>query len=155
MKVREASMEDIKFIESLSMKLMNYHLQFDEYYRSRHENVDPSYFERLIKSEDSNLFVAEDNGIIVGYLAGKIEKRAPVFEVDKRGWIDSAYVLKEYRGRGIGKELTERMLEWFKEKGIKCVEVSVDARNQVGYGLWKSLGFKTWQFVMKKRIDIE
>jgi len=148
-------MGDIKFIESLSIRLMNHHLQFDEHYMSRHENVDPSYFERLIKSQGSNIFIAEDNGIIVGYLAGKIEKRAPVFEVDKRGWIDSAYVLEEYRGRGIGRELTERMLEWFKEKGIKYVEVSVDARNQLGHGLWKSLGFETWQFVMKKRIDIE
>jgi ribosomal protein S18 acetylase RimI-like enzyme len=111
------------------------------------------YFEALVSSKDSAVFVAEDNGTIVGYLAGKIEKRPPVFEVGERGWIDSAYVLEEHRGQGIGRELAEKMLRWFEERGIRYVELSVDSRNELGCSVWRSLGFETWQFVMKKRIQ--
>jgi ribosomal protein S18 acetylase RimI-like enzyme len=154
MEIREAKREDVKDIESLSGKLLDFHLQLDEYYRLRPnlENGSHKYFEDLVTSEDSVVFVAEDNGAIIGYLAGKIEERSPVFEVDKRGWIDSAYLLEEYRGQEIGKKLTQRMLEWFKEREIEYVEISVDSRNKLGVKVWSSLGFETWLFVMKKRI---
>jgi len=155
MKIREAKKADVKQIEGLSDKLMGCHLQFDEYYKLRGDSDMEyvGYFEALVSSKDSAVFVAEDNGTIVGYLAGKIEKRPPVFEVGERGWIDSAYVLEEHRGQGIGRELAEKMLRWFEERGIRYVELSVDSRNELGCSVWRSLGFETWQFVMKKRIQ--
>jgi hypothetical protein len=87
MKIREAKKADVKQIEGLSDRLMDCHLQFDEYYKLRGDSDMEyvGYFEALVSSKDSTVFVAEDNGIIVGYLAGKIEKRPPVFEVGERG----------------------------------------------------------------------
>jgi ribosomal protein S18 acetylase RimI-like enzyme len=64
----------------------------------------------MVTSKDSVVLVAEDKGSIAGYLAGKIGKRPPVFEVGNRGEIWSGYVQEEYRGHGVGRELTERML---------------------------------------------
>ena len=133
---------------------MECHLRFDEYYRlGFNARVSYSeYFERLVRSEDAVVMVAEDNGTIVGYLAAKIEDRPPVFEEDKRGWVDSVYVLENYRGQGIGRKLTEETLKWLKNKGIKQVELSVDSKNEFGYKVWKSLGFETWQIIMKKSL---
>lgn len=154
MKIREARREDVKHIAALNQELNDYHLKFDDYYRLRPnlEDIVTKHFDDMVTSEDSIVLVAEDKGSIVGYLAGKIGKRPPVFEVDKRGEIWSGYVLEEYRGHGVGRELTERMLRWFKEGGIKYVELSVDSRNELGCKVWKSLGFETFQFKMIRRI---
>jgi len=154
MKIREARREDVKPIASLNQQLNNYHLQFDDYYglRPNSEDTTIKHIDDMVTSEDSIVLVAEDKGTVVGYLAGKIGKRPPVFEVDKRGEIWSGYVLEEHRGHGVGRELTERMLRRFKEGGIEYVELSVDSRNELGCKVWKSLGFETFQFKMIRRI---
>lgn len=157
MKIREASRKDVKQINSLNQQLNEYHLKFDDYYKLRPnlEDITTKYFENIITSEDSILLVAEDNKSVVGYIVGKVGVRPPVYEVDKRGLLSEMYVLEKYRGRGVGRELTERMISWFKERSIKYVELSVDRRNDLGYNVWKSLGFETWQLVMKMRINKE
>ena len=154
MRVREAKKENIKHVKHLCDRLMDCHLKFDEYYRLGSSSDDKyiEYFTELVTSDDSLILVAEDNGVVIGYLAGKIEDRPPVFEIDTRGWIDSAYVLEEHRGQGVGKEMTEKMLGWFKEKGIRYVELSVDSRNILAPSIWKSLGFETWQLTMKRKV---
>jgi ribosomal protein S18 acetylase RimI-like enzyme len=126
--IRKATIEDVQSVLVLVYKLMECHLQFDEYYKlgSNSHASYSEYFDSMVRSEDAVVIVAEANGIIVGYLAAKIEERPPVFEEDKRGYLDSAYVLDNYRGQGIGRKLTEKALEWFKNKGIKHVELSVD-----------------------------
>jgi hypothetical protein len=43
-------------------------------------------------------------------------------------------------------------LKWFKNRQIKHVELSVDSRNELGHTVWKSLGFETWQIIMKKKV---
>jgi ribosomal protein S18 acetylase RimI-like enzyme len=154
MKIREAKIDDVHKIFNLIDKLMDYHLKLDDYYKllSSSEDIYKEYFENLIKSDNSLVLVVEDNGVIVGFLAGKIENRPPVFEVKRRGWIDSIFVLEDYRVQGIGKELTRKMLEWFKRRGISYVELSVDSRNEIGQEVWKTLGFKTWKKMMKIKI---
>jgi len=158
MKIREAKREDIKHIANLNVQLFEYHLQFDaraHYYelRPNSEKTAIKHLDDMLTSEDSTIFVAEERGTIVGYIAGEIVERLPVFEVDKRGDIWEGFVLEEFRGRGIGRQLTERMLRWFKEGGIGYAQLSVDSRNELGYNIWGSLGFETFQFKMIRRIQ--
>lgn len=152
--IRKATIEDVQSVLVLVYKLMECHLRFDEYYKlgSNSHASYSEYFERLVRSEDTVVIVVEDNRTIVGYLAAKIEERPPVFKEEKRGWVDSAYVLENYRGKGIGRKLTEKALELLKNKGIKHVELTVDSKNELGYKVWKSLGFETWQIIMKKSV---
>ncbi|GAH64475.1 unnamed protein product, partial [marine sediment metagenome] len=97
MKIREAKVEDIKYVKELSDKLMDCHLQFDEYYAlcSSSDNAYNEFFNNLVNSEKAIVLVAEENHVIVGFLIGKIEERPPVFEVKRIGHIGSTYVLEE------------------------------------------------------------
>jgi ribosomal protein S18 acetylase RimI-like enzyme len=135
MRIRKATLNDIQIILDLAHKLMECHLQFDEYYELGSNSCVSfsTYFENMIRSRDAVVLAAEDNGIVIGYLAAKIEERPPVYKEDKRGRVDTAYVLENYRGQGIGRKLTARALERFKNRQIKHVELSVDSRNELGY----------------------
>ena len=95
--------------------------------------------------------VAESNGKIIGYFAAKIEKPSPIFSPKRIGKISRAFVLEEYRRLGIGKKAVKEILKWFKKNKIKHVEVTVDARNEIGVRFWQSLGFK--EFMKRMRRD--
>ncbi|GED52306.1 MULTISPECIES: GNAT family N-acetyltransferase [Brevibacillus] len=56
------------------------------------------------------------------------------------GFIYELYVIEEYRGRGISKQLMERAIEQLKEAGLPEVRLSVFVENHA-VGLYRKLGF--------------
>lgn len=51
------------------------------------------------------------------------------------------FVLKPYRGRGIGRQLLAWMLEWAAEAGLEKITLAVFATNQPAIRLYKRFGF--------------
>ena len=51
-------------------------------------------------------------------------------------------VLKEYWGRGIATALLEKLISWFKEKGIKKINLDVFENNEKAIKLYEKFGFK-------------
>ncbi len=56
-------------------------------------------------------------------------------------YLDSAAVLPEYRGKGIGRELIRHGVDVAKSLGLVPV-LACDPENENAYGLYKSLGFR-------------
>lgn len=123
----------------------------------------------LAEREDSqysykNCFVAEENKEVVGaicsYDGSKLyELRLALFEeLQRRGaildkkitdecesgelYIDSLAVFKEYRGRGIAKQLIAKVEAKSKEIGIPLLGLLVDKENPNAAKLYTSLGFE-------------
>ncbi|WP_419958868.1 N-acetyltransferase family protein [Psychrobacillus sp. BM2] len=73
---------------------------------------------------EGNVFVAEnDEGKIVGFASGGIE-RSGKYEGYK-GELTSIYILKEYQGRGIGKQLLKAVIKGIVKLGINTMLVLV------------------------------
>jgi ribosomal-protein-alanine N-acetyltransferase len=51
-------------------------------------------------------------------------------------------VLREYRGRGLGRWLLIWGIERLRSIGIDTIELSVDAENENAVGLYRSVGFE-------------
>lgn len=153
-KIRKARLKEVGEISKLQGLLMEGHRKFDEYWQARKgaRKAFASYAKRMIHSPNAVLFVAEDNGKIVGYSLGKIEKRPPIFKIQKTGQITDAFVLKEYRRKGLAKRMVNRLIEWFKSKGIDIVELDVDNRNDIGMKVWKKMKFERYMIRKKRRI---
>ena len=152
--VRKASEADLDFIVKLNQKLDEYYVKFDEYYKFK-ENIEESlrkYHRGNITSENTLLLVAEINSEIVGFANGRIQKYPPTFQTEEFGHVRGTFVKKEYRRRNIGEKLTYKMLEWFKSKGIKQVQLTVDIRNKIGVSAWTKYGFKPFRYEMKKTL---
>jgi ribosomal protein S18 acetylase RimI-like enzyme len=45
------------------------------------------------------------------------------------------------RRHGIGTKLLKEIVTWFKAKNLDMVELSVAAKNKVGYSFWRKHGF--------------
>lgn len=97
------------------------------------------YIEDFGKREDDICFVAEVRGKIVGAVwvrvmndYGHIEEGVPSFAIS---------LYKEYRGRGIGTKLMERMLKEIKERGYTKTSLAVQKANYA-VRMYRKVGFE-------------
>ena len=79
------------------------------------------------------LFVAEAEGMLVGFVVGKVAGGIAELE--------SVAVNLRNRRSGIGKALCEAVVEWGKEQGAAAVELEVRAGSEGAISLYRSLGF--------------
>ena len=97
------------------------------------------YIDEFGTREDDHCLVAEIEGKIVGAVwvrcikaFGHIDKAVPEFAIS---------VYPQYRGRGIGRELMKRMLEYLKTKGYKLVSLAVQKDNYA-VKMYRQVGFE-------------
>jgi len=80
-------------------------------------------------------YVAELKGKVIGFIVGDLRGRS-------YGHIVSIAVDEQYRGKGIGRCLIEKLIEKFKRKGVKIVKLEVAVSNNVAQSMYKKIGFK-------------
>lgn len=140
--IRKATKKDLKDIIELNALLF----KEDGGQRDRYVNTywpyqeGKKHFTRLLNDENSFLYVVEMQKVI-GYLTGytrKVERWRPV----ERTEIESMYIRKEFRGRGIGKKLVDIFIKWSKKAAAKTVLVTTLHKNSRAVKFYKRKGFK-------------
>lgn len=152
-KIRKVQVKDIPQMATLFHELLTYHVPFDETYRFKPsiEKIMCSAYKKIIHSKDATILVADLDGRIAGYVYGKIVKRPRVYQVEKNGWMEG-FMRQSFRRKGIGQKLTKELLQWFKQRGIKWVELEVDAKNKIGISAWEKFGFEDFQLRLKLKL---
>lgn len=152
MEIRKAKPQDIEQLTKFGLILLKQHSDLDPYFAPTDavDKVYRKFLEGCLYSEDGLVLVAENNGELVGYAAGEIQARSPIFMIDKNGYINDVFVLKEFRKHGIAKKFLIELKEWFESKGIEYVELSVHAANEIGKKTWTKFGFEAYE--LKKRV---
>lgn len=98
------------------------------------------YYEDFGSGEADFCFVAEDEGKVVGAVwtrimedYGHVDASIPSFAIS---------LIKEYRGKGIGTKLMEKMLEHLKNQGFQKASLAVQKSNYA-VRMYEKTGFKT------------
>jgi mycothiol synthase len=100
--------------------------------------------------ETEGFFVAEDDGELIGFCWTKIHgahtHSHSSSDVDHgHEALGEIYVLAvnpDYKGQGVGRDLTITGLNYLKYKGLNNVMLYVGVENKPAFNLYKSLGFK-------------
>ena len=93
-------------------------------------------------SEDSlKMLVAENAFGFAVLLDGRAIAYGGMMTVLDEGQITNIAVSSEYRRRGLGRAVTEALLEYAVNKGIVSVSLEVRASNVPAIALYESLGF--------------
>ncbi len=82
------------------------------------------------------LFVAESDGMVVGYISTRIDRASG------KGRIPNLVVSADFRGRGLGRRLIEHALEYFRSAGLEWAAIETMEQNAVGNHLYRSCGFQ-------------
>ena len=88
-----------------------------------------------VAHDRAGIFVAEDDGQIVGYITTWQDREAGI------GHIPNLAVASSHRNQGLGRTLIERALSHFRAAGLTHAKIETLAQNAVGNHLYPSLGF--------------
>ena len=155
MEVRKAVVGDLKRVQELNLLL--FEKEFGEYDNSlsldwTFGKVGSKYFEDAITKEDSCVFVVEEEGKIVGYLAGGECSVEDYRKLPKVAELNDMLVLEEFRGNGVGRMLYSAFVEWCRGRGIKRVRVEVTAQNKEAIEFYRKVGLKDYSLILEGEI---
>jgi len=137
--IRKATIQDLHQLAEL----------FDQYRIFYHKDSDipaaEKFLKERIKKQDSEIFVAENNGELVGFV-----QLYPIFSSTrmKRYWLlNDLYVNKNYRGKGFSKQLIEVSKQLAKSTDASGILLETGKSNNIGNQLYPSCGFEIYDSV--------
>jgi L-amino acid N-acyltransferase YncA len=138
MQIRNASIYDIQAINAIVNYYINHTFANWSWSERAFEEV-TEWFHAHSPEGSYPLFVADCDGVIAGYAS-----LSPFRNKDGYRNIaeNSVYLLPEYRGRGIGRQLMERLISHAKNSGLWVITAWIDASNQNSIAFHEKFGFE-------------
>ena len=133
--VKKASSNELKEANKLLTKLINDETKYDK--NLKEDIIVNKYYEH--KKDNSVLFFAYDNDVIIGYIYGFIVEDPCLKNPYVK--LDALYVEDDYRGKKVGNKLINEFKTWCKENNIIYISVSVLSDNLVAKHLYMKHGF--------------
>lgn len=155
MKIRKAVVGDLKRI--LELNLMLFEKEHGDYDKLLDLNwtfgkKGRKYFRDALTKSSSCVFVAEYEGVVVGYLSGGMSTGEEYRKLPKMVELGSLFVLEEYRSNGVGKKLYDEFMKWAKGKGFKRMKVEADPRNKKGVLFYEKMGLEGFTVILEREI---
>jgi ribosomal protein S18 acetylase RimI-like enzyme len=109
-----------------------------------------TYFTTAINNPEACFLVAEDEGKLVGYIAGSPKKFDD--RMSRYVEIDNLGVSRDYRRHGVGKKLMETCLKWAKDEGFQKVHLRCYSANVGALEFYKHNGFQDTSVSLERRL---
>jgi ribosomal protein S18 acetylase RimI-like enzyme len=145
-KVRRATEKDLQPMIELWKGLMDFHASRDPIFIRRPDGEQnwEVFVRTNMAADNAAVFVAEQESRVVGYCMAMISTYPPVLAVSSYGELMDLMVHPECRRHGIGERLFGAARAWYKERGIKRIEVRVAATNEISTAFWPKMGFQPY-----------
>jgi ribosomal protein S18 acetylase RimI-like enzyme len=157
MKVRPARSADLAPVSLLAAELVRMHHRLDPPRFLLVEPIEDGYrwfFARELRRKGAVILVAEDDdGTLLGYAYGTMEKRNWNDLLDACGKLNDIYVADTARRRGAGRALAQAMLAELRARGAPRVVLLSAWRNPEAHAFVESLGFRRTMLEMTAEIS--
>lgn len=167
--IREANENDYGRIDEMQFGLQKYFSEIDQSSESlpyRSINGAHRYMQKMmgdVKNMNGKVFVAEEKGVIVGFIQGVIIEHKKgddkIYDLShnpsKEGWIGLLYVEPSHRKLGIGQRLLEKMKDYFVDQECTSVRLLVLSDNTNAVDFYKKSGFIPHDLEMMMKIKVQ
>jgi len=167
--IRKANIKDAEKLAELYVEFYSAHKKMSKFWLPNWSKDSSKRWEDVLKNKEAKkyllkesiesikdpanlLFIAEENGEILGHVAFSILKNISWFKVKKYGFIDEVCVFTKHRGKGVSKELMNFAENYLKKKGIKYIMLKTSVENKNSQEAWEHLGYKKELFVQIKEL---
>lgn len=157
MEIRKAEPRDMESLGRLGAMLVRTHYEFD---RQRFlaptdgiENGYANFLGRMLESSDDCVFVAEEEGRVVGYVFAALEPLSWKELRGPAGYIHDLAVAEESRHSGAGTKLMESAIQWLREHGAPRVILGTASSNHAAKSLFHHLGFHDTMIEMTMELE--
>jgi ribosomal protein S18 acetylase RimI-like enzyme len=154
---RSSEKSDIGQIAELHNELIRFIQEEtkDVYWESLNVSIESaqSYINSFLEKEHARIFICKNESTIVGFIAGEvIDCHLPLSAIQKVGYISGAYVKKEFRGKGVLRNLENMIIEYFRKLKIEYIELNYLVENVIAGKSWTKLGYKPYRMCARKKI---
>ncbi len=153
--VREMDIKDREDIDRMQFELQKYFSEIDRTHESLlYKDMDDAhrYMQKMlddVKNMNGKVFVSEEDGQVVGFIQGVIivHKKGDdeIYDLShkpsKDGWIGLLFVKPEFRGSGVGRELLDKMKDYFKSEECTSIRLLVLSDNIRTVNVYEKSGF--------------
>ena len=108
-------------------------------YTDFEQGFEPGYLDNFYINDDRLIYVAEDEGKVIGFLSVINKKNLQTI------YLDDYCVNDSYRGQGIGSQLMNMSFEFAKNQGYDQVITHVESANTESIEFYLKKGFKIVQ----------
>jgi GNAT superfamily N-acetyltransferase len=124
--VRRAGRRDLDAIQSLWELLRELQVKADSRLApaAAAERLVAEHREVVLADPNTSFLVAEEQGEVLGFLHAQIEQGDPIYALERYGTIVDLFVLELRRGEGIGEQLLQSCLEWFRSLNLQEYRIS-------------------------------
>lgn len=165
--IRPAEYKDVPQIVDLGRQLLDLHVSYDpDYYalENNFEELFTSWVKEQIGMPSQFLLVAtekspEDTSMqmspgehISGFISGFLKALFSWFKTKTVGHISYLIVEKSARQKGIGKQLEESAVLWFRSRKVSFIELYVEEKNDTGQKAWNEYGYLPFKKFLRKKI---
>jgi len=155
--LREATMADYLALNDLFAELDEYHrVQFPTILKKPEGPMrEPDYIADLIEDDDVLLLLALIDNMAVGLAHVSIQHSKPIPIVVPRryAYLESIVVSRDFRRKGIGRELLRYVEKWVKSKGVSKVQLGVWVFNEAAVVFYENSGYEVFNKRMWKELD--
>ena len=138
--IRAASREELKKIVKMKLAMFR-EVGVEEELAAKPREVILKYYQDLYDKDKMRHFVCEEGGGLVACAGGFIKNDFPhcFFEPGYYGFIGDVYTYPDYRRQGKAVRLTEKVVNWLKEKEVKEIRLFA---SEAGRAIYEELGFE-------------
>jgi ribosomal protein S18 acetylase RimI-like enzyme len=154
--VRRAVESDLPVLGRLGAELMRLHFAFDPL-RFMNPGTDPEsgyawFLGTQIRDDEVAIFVAEQDGVPVGYVYAGLEPQSWKELREPAGFVHDVVVTGEARRSGVATALMDAAVAWLKSRGVPRVILWTAQQNQAAQTLFARLGFRPTMIEMTREL---
>jgi len=142
--IRRATLEDYPGFLSIARETHEHHVALlPDIFRSAEVAVPVEYFAGLVTGDESCIFLAERDGVIVGYAT--LQSRHALYDSQvprTAGFIDNFGIAEACRRMGVGRLLFEACRERATAMGASSLDLDCWEANQGAIRFYESLGMR-------------
>jgi len=157
MNIRRAERRDLKAVGELGAMLMETHYAFDsKRFLAAGAGAArgyASFLASVIESPEACVFVAEENGRVLGYVYAALEPLSWKELRGPAGFIHDVAVHEDARRSGVATQLLEAATGWLREQGAPRVILWTAAPNAAAQRLFRRLGFRDTMLEMTMELE--
>ena len=109
-----------------------------------------NWLAREAENEDAVVLVSEIDGVLAGYIYGRLEERDWAALLDAHAALHDIWVEASARRRGVGRALAEALIAAFAERGAPRIVLHTAVQNEEAQRLFSSLGWRPTMIEMTR-----
>lgn len=140
---REVRPDDLSELGVMYAELHSYFYEIG-YRLPQPDNVGEAWLEsfRRTLGRFSNVFIAELDGEIAGFMLCRIKRLPPHMSGELAGELSDMWIIPAARRLGIGHKLSRLAINWLWEQGAGSVEIQILRDNEASLKLYERMGFQ-------------